>query len=225
MQPVLIYKDELRVTQEKEYLDTVIAYMQTLYNEFKTLSVDVTLTELVSLGRTQGNISQKSSEKRIDDFVMDYLIVKAGEPSFNGVRISREKLGEMIEKPDLTAVFGVLNSSNNWRKYDFAIVEAWLKLDNDIVSKSDNAYDLIDALYTYYSKNDFGAVLTTKLFDLCGIVNTYYAFCTENGFLAESTPSSAGVPILGIEFKNYSHRPNLDFIREKEGMKEAYAAV
>lgn len=224
MQPVLIYKDEKRISDEKAYLEKVIAYLQDLYNGFKNVSIEITLSELTSLGRKANNTSQQSKEKQIQNFVSEYLINKAGEPNFNGVKISREKLKEMVEMPDLTNVNAIVDGSWQWMLDGYAIVDEWLKLENDIINKSDTAYNKIEALYTHYTKNDFGAVLTTKIITLCTALDTYYAFGNDSGFIGAPTHSFTGVPVKGVEYWNGVHRPNLHFIREQESYKPNYVA-
>jgi len=220
MPPVLIYTDTQKATEEKAYLTKVIPFLQGAYDAIIDLELTASLNGLESLfnGISANPQGTDHLDRLANSFVKDKLIAKAGTPDFNGVPISASMLAMLIEVPDVSALVTPLRNYYQARRSVGGIRFNLLELDDDTISKKNTADASLDTEYTFYSKNDYGATLSTKLFAVCEELNELEAVDTNALLLKVGGRKEEGI-FCGVEYRNGSWRPSLQFIREREAQK------
>lgn len=217
MQKVLIYKNDYAISLHKNKLDKMIPYIQEVYDEFLSVGVAVTLDELKPILYSVIRYDIPT-QNVVEKFVMDSLIAKAGSQSFNGVEISIEKL---INKPDLSSIIDKVSEYYNYHTHDSGgYTPENMELNDDVVSKTDTAFDEIENRFTYYSENDRGAEVGTMLFELAQRLNDAMSYLDVKFYSSQAMPD-----IFGLKRENLLYIPDLNFIRRQEKSFENYVAT
>jgi len=217
MDAVLIYKDTKRIASAQATLVKIVEFTQNVYDAFLEIGVDVTLDDLKTLIFSIRN-PQTSCEAVIKGFVTNFFLNKAGTPEFNGVPIKRSELGKLIDIPDLAGVVSVISEFDRYETYEDKFNPALLEISDDEVSKTETADSELDAKFTYYTQNDRGAEIATKLFEMCEALNYLQSYLKLN--YANQVLDGK---LIGIEHHNI-FRPKLHFIREQESRFPDYVA-
>ncbi|WP_192821210.1 hypothetical protein [Rufibacter sp. LB8] len=113
MEPVFIEKDQRRIEEEIDRLDSAVSFLQELYDALKAIGVTASLQELGLVTQRLSNANPKT--EFLLDFVTNKLADKANQPNFNGVPIKRAMVLEMVDVPDLTPVVNVVKEHGVWQ--------------------------------------------------------------------------------------------------------------
>jgi len=213
MEPVLIYTDTEKIIKSKAFLDSTIPAFQDIYDSFKAIGITpATVQEMAFRVQIQ---QRDRSLDFLTKYVLDKLLVVAGTPSFNGVPISQDRLRELIAVPDLTSLTEALMRFPAY--YDGGGIGSepdLLQITEDVVEKKENTYTTLEARYTFYTKNDRGAMLATRLFSMAEQMNDYLAYL---GTIGWPLGNNAGI-IDGLKLHDKVYSPDVNFIRKHEGL-------
>ncbi len=223
METVLIYTDTQRIALEKNHLTNSVVFFQSLYDALKGVEVTATLNEISNLIQ-QTVVSRRSDQQNnvtVESFVKSKLLVQAGSPDFNGVPIAQNKIADLIEIPDVSTVLTALNAYYQIGNTSLGFRIDLMEFTGDTIGKKAGTDATITALFTYNTKNDKGAEITTKLIELCTKLNSWQAYQTDKTIRAEGKE----VSIRGVELFNNAFRPSLQYIRAQESAYPTYVAV
>jgi hypothetical protein len=171
MDPILISTNTELITTQKQDLDKVIPYFQSIYDELQTLGITATLQDLSNIA----NWAQRGNNQGFEEkFVKAALLAKAGTPNFNGVPIDQNKLADLISIPDITA-FKI--AASNWTQV-FMVGRlgaeiALMQIVDNVIGKLDTAYATIEERNTHYTKTDASTQLATDLLVVCTAMNNF----------------------------------------------------
>lgn len=217
MKAVLIETNKQKITDGKAFLNHSVEYIQGVYDEFKAIGVSLSLENLKDVLFW----AKRGDRDALRKLVVEKIIEKAGMPNFNGVPINKAKLEELIDTPDISDIITRLSNNpidtsfpNQYFRPELLIIE------NDVVKKKSDAFSIIEAENTFYTKNDKGAELATKLFELAEAFNAYAAYLNDknssNTFSPLISGESRSAKFKGLVYDNGVYRPDLYFIREME---------
>ncbi|WP_316777774.1 hypothetical protein [Pedobacter antarcticus] len=219
MEPVLIYTDTEKIQFEKAYLTASVSHFQELYDAFKLIGITTNLNQLYTLASSSNKTSQEGIERKIKNFVIDELVKLAGNPSFGGVLINKEKLVEMLSVPDLSNINSLVDDYESWKQQGYGFRIDLMEIVSDTILEKESAASALEALYTYYTVNDAGANVASVLFTLSNSLNQW-AVMTHRAFpaLHKGMVDHTGF-IEGLEYVNNQFRPRLTFVRQEEARK------
>lgn len=221
MEAVLIYQDNSRINEVKKNRAALQDYLQGFFIEMNRLEIMVTIQELISLSTFGRNTTIEQQKSKIFSFVQNQLVEKADTPNFNGVPINTQVLKELIEIPDLSGLYSILNQYG--RIMGIAVSASWFKLEGGLVALSDNSDSIIEDSFTYYTENDTGVEYVNSLLAICEALNSHnekYPFHVSN----RTFNNGLGVPVKGIEIRNLEFVPSVGAIREIEERYPDYVA-
>ncbi|MGV3588107.1 MAG: hypothetical protein ACO1OF_13965 [Adhaeribacter sp.] len=232
MPPVLIYKDEERIEEEKLNLNIAVDNLQSIYDGFKAIGLTVTIDDIILVLQQASKLSLPSNDsiitqrftsptirgiEHLEAFVKNKLLDLAGQPQFNGISFSRSLLEQHVVVPDLAALANILIECRLNYSGNTSIRTNLLALANDVISKVANSDTQIEQEYTYLTKTDKGATLATHLKTICDSLNNFAAVFPPgqygNGW-GVNFNNEHWIP--GITVRNASFIPDLKFIRERE---------
>jgi len=213
MEPILIDKDERRIEEEKQHLIVVVGFLQQLHDAFKAVGIDVTLPEMANLLQYVNMVSRPHA---LEEFVADKMLDKAGEPNFNGVPIRREKLRDMLDLPDFSAIAATIGEYQLISRDGFGIRLNLLTLAAGVVAKGAGADASLEQEFTYFTKNDRGAEVAGHLKAVCDSLNGWNVFSNSFGWELKGGHDEEMIP--GVLYRNGSFMPSLNFIRRQEAL-------
>lgn len=231
MEPILIVAYPAAIAAEQTWLDTQIAYFQSVYDMFKDAGMTVTLPEITNIRHDV----LSANDGYLRTLIEDKMIAKAGNPTFNGQPIKRHKLVEMLVIPDdqpirkwirdntikgdnsFNLVYGSNDQANKpalpaYRyKPDFiSLTPDLLEIVADVVRRKATTNDIIEAKHSFYTKNDKGVQTYEHLMDFRDIVDSFNQRLEEH-------KATFRVPYFGLHLHpDGVMRPALDVIRANE---------
>jgi len=224
MTPVLIFTDNQRIATEKNLLNKVVPFFQSVYDAFKAIGVTVTIDEISNL--SSWTISGRNTGDWVQDFTTNKMVDAAGPLVVAGITLNRTKFIELMDsKPDVTGVKNALRNANNVTNGNIkGIRKNLLSLTDDVISKISDSDAQIEAEFTYYTKTDASAQLATDLQLVCDAMNT---FDNTNPYVLRSdSPNNSGIDVVfagrypaAITVINSQFVINLAFIRAFEAEK------
>lgn len=236
--PILIQHDEHHIANTIGEADEAIHDGQQVYDMFKTMGVEVNLDEIKHLLLSHGS-KQHVAFDHIHSMVADKLLIKAGPQSFNGIPIKREKLRDMIQVPDVSAIERRVNElahhwvggSNATKKFR---VEH-LQIKDGKLTYADGFHESLNEKHIHTTKSIHGLEVAAKLME---VSKTVIEMCEMFGKNDKGRylvgPEMFTIPGLKMvttplpksehyTFKNrrfetefVGFRIDLDFIREQE---------
>lgn len=220
MEPLLITKNQSSIKKANLKKLGHLEYLKLFYSALSEYGITVTLKELVNLVNYQHN-NLDGAKRYLFNFIQNQLLEKAGTPSFNGVPISKEKLKELIQMPDLSVFDPIFEMHWHQIENGFGIIEECFKVQEDTIELSDNSESIIENMYTYYTKNDAGVYILQKINEVCDSL-TKYDLAIHFTRLASGHSFTAGQEIGGfmdgVDFNSNLNKfqPNLLYIRNWE---------
>jgi hypothetical protein len=223
MEPVLIITDTERIQAEKDLCDASVVFIQGFYDLIAALGITFTIEELVANASAIINPGHRTGQM-LERNIKEKLLAKVSGANFNGVPLSEDALEKLIAQPDVSHLYSYVRQ--NYPKFYVAdrigITPSFLELNDGVINKKATAFTTIEALYTYYTKNDKGAELATLMFLVCDKLNEYETYLETN----KNHVSYRSVKeVKGIDYINYVYRPNLQFIRDVENLYSDYVVV
>lgn len=194
MSNYLASKNQRMIDASIGYINRVIPAFQQVYDAIDQHGIQATIGEIFSLTYSYQN-ARKLNPK---DFIINKLIDAAGEPEVAGIKISKSKLRDIMETPDISELEQAIEAAVfNQVPNGFKIILLTQQLeitDGTVLAKTDMETD-IEAAYSYYTATDKGTNAAMKLKALCDALSDY-----TDTFAAQSTITAANVNIPGIDF-------------------------
>lgn len=232
MENILIFKDVERIDSEAFFYENNVLTFINGFEPFLTaIGIEFSLAQIIQINsyahKTQGR-GINELEHHLKEFIYDGLLSKAGTPNFGGVAISREKLKELIQFPE-SEYNSLLNHIKNTQPYNYGassngIDGKYLNYSDGVATLKDNFQDMLEADYSYYTKNDSGVYYTNLLNAIASKMNEY-----ENSLRYNRKKSSyqfqAGA-VNGIKLNGkYEYVVDLGVIRKLESVNTPFIVV
>jgi hypothetical protein len=225
MNPVLIYTDSEKISDEQETIDNVVTIYQAVYTAIKTLGVTPTLAEIDILVQYAKRQSQTNF---INDYILNKLTDAAAPFVLNGISLTRDAVKGMIALPDTTAIKTVLQSVWGFNSQKVFVGQVngarinLLTLAADVISKVADANTQITNLYTFYTMTDASATMAANLQAVCDALNNFDT--NNNDFYRRTIPplerqyNGEGIAtvIPGLDIRNDAFVISLHFMRKYE---------
>lgn len=223
MEPILIYTNHTSIKEAKQMKDLHFSYLTDFKNALNAIAIEATVDELISLSQFNSNTTNKVQERRLEDFVVNQLLDRAGVPDFNGVPINREKLKNLIDIPSLDHFEELFHRHENYRRQGFGMIKECYVINDGVLALTSNADTVIESIYTHYTRNDAGIALMLKINAICLALDSY----NEMVKIAEYRSGKGFTqppPIQGIsfDFNRGKFVADLKFVRDWEDSHPDY---
>lgn len=102
MEKQLIFEDTSRIKEYTQSLINNMPLLQNVIDNLENMEIEPVISELYILALTfrQNHMSEKQMQQYIEDYLRKKLVDKAENASIGGMKVSRDKLLEMVEIPD-----------------------------------------------------------------------------------------------------------------------------
>ncbi|MBS1526712.1 MAG: hypothetical protein JST19_13730 [Bacteroidetes bacterium] len=224
MNPVLLYTDTKRITDEQTTLANVVTLYQSVYNAIKAVGITPTITEIDGLVRS-------ARAQTPQDFINPYVANKIADSAtsfvVNGVTLTRAAFQSMIALPNTSGILAALQpvwGANSQRVFIGDAKAArtdLLSLANEVIGAVAGANTTIANLFTYYTASDASAGMAAQLQAIADALNTFNG--ANSSFMAKNIPTIAmnqqgsyecGIP--GLTISNGNFAVSMSFIRKYE---------
>lgn len=102
MEKQLIFEDTFKIQEYMNYLNNNMPLLQNVIDRLENMEIDPVISEIHILALTfkQNNMSEKQMQQYIEDYIREKLVDKTENATIGGMKVSRDKLLEMVEVPD-----------------------------------------------------------------------------------------------------------------------------
>jgi len=156
MEKQLIFEDTQKIQEYINRLEVIKPLFQNVVDNLENMEIDPVISDIYILVLTfrQNNMSEKQIQQYIENYLREKLVDKAENASIGGVKVSRDKLLEMVELPDckvfVNAISVLKERSSGYVELNFNYYE----LIDTTVSIKESAQDEITELYRVYAITD-----------------------------------------------------------------------
>jgi hypothetical protein len=234
MEPILIEKNKDVINATKKDIQDLFPKVQAVYNGFKGIGIEIPYSELklhllgIKLDKTKGKRMKDEhssiishiefmpdtysiNNSEIEHLVRGMLVDKIENPEVAGMKISKVKLKELIELPDLNnltdsleKVCTILEQNKEKRR-----VFDYYEIVDGVFQTISNYENIIESRWSYYAKTDNQILLTQEITKAMDALNNYYSYLKSKSLVADFPDFS---DVKGLEVKNSKYRLDCNFI-------------
>jgi len=158
MEKQLIFEDTPKIQEYMSRLDNIKPLFQNVVDNLENMEIDPVISDIYILVLTfrQNNMSEKQIQQYIENYLREKLVDKAENASIGGVKVSRDKLLEMVELSDCKVFVNSIYMLKD-RLYVYGDLELnlnYYELIDKTVSIKESAQDEITELYRVYATTD-----------------------------------------------------------------------
>ena len=154
MKKHLVSRDTEKIKEYMSFLEKTCPFILNTFNCIKQTGVNPELSDVVNIFNTtiMGSMQDKQYAQYIETFLREKLVASVPEPQISGIKISREKLLEMVELPDCKPIIDCLykmkTATNNKR-----VNICFYTIEDGVVSVSSSAINSITDMFSFYVEN------------------------------------------------------------------------
>lgn len=214
MKRVLIYKDNEAIEQSKVALRALVTHFQSLYEAFKAINIELTVSEIAELISNKTNIHAKDIDVE-REFVREKIVENISEKQWQGVTyLDKAKLKELVSVPDISSIKQILSSvSTNWHGKNIQLCKmSLLEIRDGKVAAVETATNIIEEAFTYYASTEKGDAIAACLHGLCEKLNEFEALALTLGI--PGSDLSKGFPYIEVR-KEYDYSGWLEKTKNK----------
>jgi len=156
MEKQLIFEDTPKIQEYMKSLNNNMPLLQSVIDRLENMEIDPVISELYILALTfkQNNMSEKQMQQYIEDYLREKLVDKAENATIGGIKVSRDKLIEMVEVPNckdfVNAFYKLKDNLHGVTQLDFNKYE----LIDTVVSIKESAQGEVAEMFRTYATTD-----------------------------------------------------------------------
>ncbi len=214
MNRVLIHQDKRQIKNYKDFAEASVPHLQAVYSAFLALGITVSLEQINEFAG-QVTVETKSTPHRnygmvdmyrppvieyscdVSGIVRNLLMAAQTEaPAIGNLKLDNNKLKEMIQLPDTTALekaFVGLNKNIITRYRNMQLQPDLYEIEADKVQLVADADEQITEMWSYYATSPKEIELNAALSDVAGALNQYAQYMSKSNMLGNEMPKLNGL--------------------------------
>ncbi len=149
MEKIVIYVNDLQVEKETEICENGLPVLQEILNEFEKIQCKLNASKFFDFIATATSVGK--TDERTENLLKLIIVENLDEiPKIMGLTISKDKLKDMVEIPNLSEFLKLINNTER----EIMIMQPFVTIDNYTANISKDFAEKIKLRYTVFADNE-----------------------------------------------------------------------